>query len=372
MTRKTVLLIIVAAITGLVGCKGEPSQATADDVAARINDVEIKQSEVDRLTQQQLQASAQQGPVRPTQAELALARMQVLEGLITQEALYQKAERLNLLPSDDEVVQEIQQFKRDRGLSEEAFQRSLRESGQTEEQFKLDTRRQVAIKKLFDKEVTPRITVSDREIEEFYNQHKAQFVERRGFVLARIIVNPEKDNLPDDAIGAEAAQRKVNEIADQLRKGADFATVAARRSEDPSTSQRGGSWGFFAENAQELPQLFRAKLAAMKDGDITEPLKIGDVWIILKLNRRIQRDRDMTLDEVRSNITEELRNQREEVIQSVVTRLAIGESRIENVLAQRMLDNPANFGNLRPISIPTPSQSSQPPPAQPPNQEQKR
>jgi len=358
MREKTAFFILLAALIGLSGCKSDQSRATAEDVAALINGVEIKISEVDRLVEQQLRANAQQGQPPPTPAELATARLQVLEGLMTQEALYHKAERLGLLPTDEEVIQGIQQFKRERGLSEEGFQRTLRDMGQTEEQFKREIRRQVAIKKLFDHDVTPRVTVTDREIEEFYNANKAQFVERRGFVLARILVSPERDNLPDDAVGAEAAERKIKEIYDQLRKGADFATVAARRSEDSLTNTRGGTWGFFAENSQDLPQPLKARLKAMNEGDITEPLKIGTVWAILKLTRRIQRDRDLRLDEVRSQIAEELRTQREEVLQSVVTRLVLSESRIENLLAQRMLDSPANFGGLRPISIPAASPAS--------------
>ncbi len=344
----------------LSACKDRPqSRATAEDVAARVNGVEITISEVDRLVEQQLRASAQQGQAPPTPAELAAARLQVLEGLITQEALYQKAERLGLLPTEEEIIQGVQQFKRERGLSEEGFQRTLRELGQTEEQFRREIRRQLAIRKLFDREVTPRITVTDREIEEFYKANKAQFVERRGFALSRILVTPERDNVPDDAIGAEAAERKIREIHEQLRRGADFATVAARRSEDPLTAARGGEWGFFPETTEQFPEALRARLLAMREGDITEPIRIGNAWLILKLVRRIQRDRELTLDEVRAQIAEELRGQREQVLQTVVTRLALAESRIENVLAQRMLENPANFGGLRPIALPTPPASGQ-------------
>jgi peptidyl-prolyl cis-trans isomerase SurA len=339
----------------LSACKDRPqSRATAEDVAARVNGVEITLSDVDRLVEQQLRTAAQQGQAPPTPAELAAARLQVLEGLITQEALYQKAERLGLLPTEEEIIQGIQQFKRERGLSEEGFHRTLRELGQTEEQFRREIRRQLAIRKLLDREVTPRITVTDREIEDFYKANKAQFVERRGFVLARILVTPERDNVPDDAVGADAAERKIREIYDQLRRGADFATVAARRSEDPLTAARGGNWGFFPETAEQFPETVRARLLTMRDGDITEPIRIGNTWLILKLVRRIQRDRELGLDEVRAQIAEELRDQREQVLQTAVTRLALAESRIENVLARRMLENPTTFGGLRPIALPTP------------------
>ncbi|RMG48540.1 MAG: hypothetical protein D6723_14940, partial [Acidobacteria bacterium] len=324
----------------------------------------IRLSEVDRVVEQQLRDQAARGNLTLTPAELAMTRLQVLNNLITQEALYQWARRQGIVVTEDEITQSIQKLKRDQGLTEEGFQRMLRDAGQTERQFRQEVKRRVAIQKLFDREVTPRVTVTDREIEEFYAAHRAQFVERRGFLLSQIMVSPEVDNVPQDAIGEEAARRKIREIYDQLRTGADFATVAASRSEDRITGSRGGGPTFVPERSSDLPPAFIKLLSRMREGDITEPIRAGNRWYIFKLDGRVKRDRELTLDEVRPQIVKELRRQREEVLQAALTQMALSQMRVENIMAQRMLENPTNFGNLRPISIP-PAESPGPQPTTP-------
>lgn len=358
---RTQLIVLFVCGLALVGCKNDRSTGVTDDVAARVNDTVVRVSEVDRLIEQQLRnRSEAQAP--PTTAELAIARLQVLERIITQQSLFQRAKRQELLPTEDELTQEIQKIKRERGLSEEAFQRMVQESGQTVDEFRQAVREQLAVQKLYDREVTPHVTVTDREIEEFYEANRKRFVEQRGFQVSQIVVSPEKENLPNDAVGAKDAERKIRDIHEQLRTGGDFATVAASRSEDPITGPRGGGPGFVPENSPDFPQALMQILSRMRDGDITEPIRAGDKWYIFKLNNRVTRDRDLTLEEVRPQIAEELRKQREQVLQAAVTQLALAEVRIVNVLAQRMLDNPTNFGSLRPISIPAakPANEQQP------------
>jgi len=345
------------------GCNNEQGMPATADIAARVGKATIRISEVDRLIEQQLRSRAEQKSSSPTPAELAMARLQVLDGLITQEALLQRAQRQGVTVTEEEVTQSIQKIKRDRGLSEEAFARMVRDAGQTERQFREEVRGQLAIQKLYDKEVTPRITVTDREIGEFYAANRAQFVERRGFLLSQIMVSPEDNKVPQDAVGAEAAARKIRDIYDQLRAGADFATVAASRSEDPLTAPRGGGPAFVPEKTPDLPPAFINRLASMREGEFTEPIRAGDRWYIFKLDGRVERDRERTLDEVRPQIVEELRKQREEVLRAVVTQIALGEVEVKNFMARRMLENPTNFGNLRPISVPAPAQTNPPQPA---------
>ncbi len=350
MIKWAICLLMLASVPA---CKSDAGRAAGDDVAARVDDTVIRLSEVDRILEQQLRGWAQQGQAAPpTAAELGAARLKIVEGLITQEALHVKAIRADLIPTNDEVNQAIQKIKSDQQLSEEGFQRKLRDAGQTEHQFREDMKRQVAIQKLFDKEVTPRIAVTDREIEDFYNANRAQFVEKKGFLLSQILVDPEVNNVTDDAVGLDAANRKAAEIYEQLRKGADFATVAASRSEDPLTGPRGGTRGFIGSSAPGFPPVLLQRFATMREGAFTEPIKSGQTWYIFKLDRRVERDRELKLDEVRADIDKKLRADREEVLQTALTKIAMNEAKSENVLAERILANPSNFGSLRPISIP--------------------
>lgn len=362
MTRMAIVVWFIA--MSVMGCKQNQGISTAEDVAAQVGEAVIPLSEVDRLLEQQLRNRDPATPT-PTPAELAIARLQVLDGLITQEALYQWALRQGVTVTEDEVAQSIQKIKQDRGLSEEAFERMLQDANQTQAQFREEVRRQLIVQKLYDKEVTPRVTVTNREVEEFYSAHKARFIEQRGFQLSQIMVSADNDNVPQDAVGVEAARQKIQEIYEQLRRGADFATVATSRSEDPLTGPRGGGPTFVPERSPDLPPAFLRRLASMREGDFTEPIAAGNRWYIFKLNSRVSRDRELTLEEVRPQIVKELQKQREEVLRTVVTQLALEHVVVKNAMAQRILDNPTNFGNLRPISLPAPAQpagSAQPTP----------
>jgi hypothetical protein len=91
----------------------------------------------------------------------------------------------------------------------------------------------------------------------------------------------------------------------------------------------------------------------MREGDFTDPIKASDnKWYIFKLTSRVTRDRELALDEVGPKITEELRKQKEQVLQAALTQVALNEARVVNYLAKRMLENPSTFGNLRPLSVP--------------------
>lgn len=361
LIKMVAIIALTVALAALSGCRNEAGKSAGDDVAARVGDAVIRLSEVDRLIEQQLLSRAQQGqPTPPTAAELAAARLQILENLVTQEALHQKASRADLIPTNDEVSQEIQKFKSAQQLSEEGFQRTLRDEGQTEQRFREAMRRRVAIQKLFDKEVAPRVTVTDREIEDFYHANRAKFVERKGLSLSQIKIDPEKNDVSDDAVGADAAARKAAEVYEQLRKGADFATVAVARSEDTLTAARGGSLGFIGANAPGVPSATQQRLSALSEGAVMEPIKSGDSWYIFKLDRRFERDREVRLDEVRADIDMKLRADREQILQTALSRIALSEIRVENLLARRMLASPANFGSLRGVTVPAaPAQPGQ-------------
>jgi hypothetical protein len=103
-----VIAILAFAILTLTGCPGNPSPSNSNggggidpvEAAATVNGKTIKMEEVERVIKQQGQG--QEANISPL--ELAQARLQVLEGLIQQEVMYQKAEKEGTVPKDEEVT----------------------------------------------------------------------------------------------------------------------------------------------------------------------------------------------------------------------------------------------------------------------------
>jgi hypothetical protein len=340
----------------VAGCSSG-SESPNNTVAATVNGKKIMLQEVEQLINQQ--AQGKQSQLSPL--ELAQARLQVLAGMIQREVLFQRAEQEKMLPTEDEITSAINERKAKTGATDEEFARQLKEQNMTIEALREEAKKDLAIKKLQDK-YAGKITVSDREVEDYYNANKQQFVNARGVALAMIAVDPADNGLQDDdAKNDTDAKVKIDNIYQQLKSGADFATVARAKSEDQSL-QRGGDIGFASEEELKttgfppdvISQLFGPTMQA---GSFTTPVKFGSPqypagrWYIFKLQEKRLQTENLTLESqgVRQQITVALTNQRKEILNAALLEVAQTEAKVVNTLAANMLDNPSNLG-LRPAS----------------------
>ena len=353
----------------LIGACSTGGASDAEDslVAATVNGRKIMLSEVERVISQQ--AGGKQSQL--SSLELAQARLQVLGSLMQREVLFQRAEREKLLPTDDQITATINQQKQQSGMTDDEFQKSMREQNVTLDTLREDARKDMAIKSLQDK-YTAKITVNDKEVEDFYNGNKNQFVSARGVALAVIIVDPADNTaqgiLPQgDAKNEAEAKLKIDNLYQQLKGGADFATVARSKSEDANSLVRGGDIGFFSEDGlkqaglpKELIDLF---MGPMQVGSFSEPKLVNNRWYIFKVAEKRLQTENLTLESpnVRQQITQALINQRKEILNAALLETAMNDAKIVNNLAANMLSNPGNLG-LRPAS---PGTATQPAATQP-------
>jgi len=357
--RNILLPTIVLSLSFLGASCGEGNSTAGagggDEVAATVNGVKILYKDVDRVIAQQL--GEQGGQISPV--EQAAARIQALDSLITQDALYQQAQKENIVPSEDEIKRFIQSTKVEKGLTEEAFAKELQRTNQTEEQFRDSIKKQLSINKLYEKAQTS-LKVLDREISEIYNANPKRFSIQPGVQLSDIVIDPADNGAKFDAKGDQQAEQRTRDIKTRLNNGADFATIARQYSEHQSAYQS-GDIGFLprSEFASALPQQMGLpasvgdKLYGMEPGDVTEPLKdSAGRWHILKVTGKQTETRDRNLDDpsVRKEIQDGILAQRKQILDTAIQARARDEAKIENFLARRMLDNPNSFGVLRPVS----------------------
>ena len=368
---------IVFAVTGLVvvagllaGCSSNSTQANENMVAATVNGRNIMLQEVERAVSQQ----AGGNPAALSQLELAQARITVLDGLIKREVLFQRAEREKVLPTEAQIDGTIAQQKEQSGMTQEDFEKGLKAQNMSIETLREEARKDLAINALQDK-YNGKITISDREVEDFYKNNPQQFVSRRGVALAMIVVDPADNSatgIKDDAKNEADAKLKIDNIYQQLQGKADFATIARARSEDLNSLRSGGDIGFASEDDLKSngfpPELIASFLGPMQVGDYTQPTLFRGKWYIFKLaDKRLQTE-NLTLESpgVRQQITQALTNQRKQLLNSALLEVAMNEARIVNNLAANMLNNPGNLG-LRPAGAtsPGPQQPAQSPSQQP-------
>lgn len=350
-TTKLLSLIILSAVAalGLTACSKDGGDSGANTVAATVNGKPILLSEIEQVITEQTGGKQSQ----MTQLSLAQARLQVLDSLIQKEVLYQRADKENLLPTEDEVSQYITAKKQEGGMTEEEFQKRLKESNQSEGAFREEARKLLAIQKLQNK-YTASVSISDREVEEAYNANKQQFILGRGVELAEIVVDPRDNSIQDDAKSDAEAKIKIDNIYQTL-KTADFAEIARARSEDPSNAKN-GDIGFASEDTLKqngFPEALINQLfgPSMQVGSYTPPVQFNGRWFIFKLKEKRLETQNRTLESpgVRQEITEALRSQRQQLLNSALLGLSLYEAKIVNNLATGMLNNPSNLG-LRPVA----------------------
>jgi peptidyl-prolyl cis-trans isomerase SurA len=342
------LMCVVLFASLLASCKGD-SDKSALEVAAKVGSREITLKQVDSTIKQQLDANGGSASMSP--AELVAARLTVLDNLIQEEALFQKAQKDNLVPDDGKVNQEVQKRKQDAQVTEEQYQTQIKQAGFTEEEVRDKIRRELAINALRERERTRINAPTDAEIEKYFSDHKSEFVAERGADISMIAV------LPANNGGDAGAEQKIRGVYEQLRGNSDFATVAAQKSEDQASALRGGRLGFASEAG--LRQTFSsrpdipAKLMSLGEGQYTEPIKdnLSGAWYIFKLNRKQEQPQNLTLNDVRADIINTITQQRQQVLLNALVLVTLAETTTKNYLAERIVQNPQTIVEMRPSQL---------------------
>src|SRR5215475_4224903 len=339
LPSRTVSLFLAAiALFPLAGCNkvSQPSP----DVWATVNGTDIKRDEVDKYYRTRVSPEGQE----PSQEEALSLKLNILDELIANEILLERAKKLNLVASDGEVEDKFTEMKSP--YTEDEFQRQLKERGITVDDLKSDLRRQQSITKLMNREVVAKIGISDQDVADFYNSNRAQFnVAEPQYRIAQIVVTPRKEPVirnrkNDDATNEAELTRKLKMLMDRLSSGADFAQLAMDYSEDMNSAATGGDLGYVPESAlnQSDPALKRAVMA-LKAGEVSQPIQLKDGVRILKLvAREAPGQRGISDPQVQQTIRDTLRSRKEQLLKAAYLATIRDEAKVTNYLARQVIE----------------------------------
>jgi peptidyl-prolyl cis-trans isomerase SurA len=338
------------------GCNKEARHAP--DVWAVVNGKEIKREEVDKYYRTRVNPEGQE----PSPEESLSQKLNVLDELINNEILLEKAKKLNLEASDGEVEDKFTELKSP--YTEDEFQRRLKDQSMTVEDLKLELRRQLSIQKLLNREVVAKIAITDQDVTDFYTANKAQFnVAEPQYHIAQILVTPRKEQQlrnrkNDDATNEAEAQRKVKMLMDRLNSGADFAQLAMDYSEDVNTAGTGGDLGYVPESAlnQSDPALKKV-VVGLKAGQVSQPIQVqtkdGARILILKLiTRESPGLRGIAEPQVQQTIRDTLRNRKEQLLRLAYLAVARDGARVTNYLAEQVIESAGKLPDAAKTTVP--------------------
>jgi peptidyl-prolyl cis-trans isomerase SurA len=347
--HRTIGIVCAALLLALgAGC----GRSHSANVMATVNGKPIMRSEVEQVYQANLGDSNQQPSVEQAQ----IMRLNILRELIDNEIVMQRAAKLNLTATDDEVQEQLNQFKAP--FTPEEFQKRLDAQHMTLDDLKREIRRNRTEEKLFNKEITSRINVTDTDIADFYNAHKAEFdLPEPQYHLAQIMVTsiPEPPqqvgNLQNSkAMNDAEAKRKIEMLHNRLEAGDDFSALAMNFSESPNTSGNGGDMGTISESQlRQDPQVYAA-VTKLAPGQITDILPIygpGDskkpvAYAIYKLlDREAAGQRQLDDPRVQQFIRQHLRDSREQLLKNAYLEILRDQARVVNYYAEEIFSNGA-------------------------------
>src|SRR5579863_6378763 len=176
------LLAALPTLALVAGCGGLGRKASAPDVWAVVNGHEIHQDDVVKTYRRE----AQQVPASTTDDAAMLAQFAVIDEMITQAVLLDRAKELKLDVTDAEV--EAAYTTRKANMPEDQFQQALRERSVTPDELRAALRRDLTVQKVIDREVSSKVDISERDIADYFASHRAEFnVPETQFHIAQIL-----------------------------------------------------------------------------------------------------------------------------------------------------------------------------------------
>ena len=234
-----------------------------DRVAIIVNDGVIMESQINSLVQSTKLRFLEQGATPPENLE-----DEIKEQLIIKELQLQRGQEFGVRISDGELNQTFVQIAQNNGVSLEQFIKNIQDSGQNYEKIREEVRDDMIIQRVQGGVVSNSINITDQEIKGFLATEEAIDQLSPELLVRQIQLN---------------SSEKATKILERIENGESFETLATEESINPNSNQGGlMPW----RKINEMPSIFANALKSKKLGFISQPIKTGSGFHILKLEEK--------------------------------------------------------------------------------------
>ncbi len=256
-----------------------PAPSVVDQIVAKVNGDIVSQDELGRSSRdlsKQLQAQG----ATPAQVQQELERQQkdILRNRIDELLLTQRGKELNI-NIDPEISKYLADLQRRAKISDpEKFHDFIREqSGMSYEDFLSETKNQYLTREVIGQEVGKRINFTDKEVADYYEAHKNEFMREEKVFLSEILISTQGK----DPGAVVAAENKAKQMAAEAARGQRFPDLA-RDNSDGVTAKDGGVLGGYKKG--DLNKQFEDAVWNLPKGGVTPPIKIATGFEIFKVD----------------------------------------------------------------------------------------
>jgi len=246
-----------------------------DGIVALVNDGVVLESELQSQTATIAQRLRADGTPLPPMDSL---QQQVLDNLILGQIQLQRAKRDGIEIPDELLNRALADIAQRNNTTLSALPNLLAADGIDYATYREELREQLIMERLRMRDVVSRISVSEREVDEYLEREAGKSYENKRYKLSHILISLPANTTPEDL---KAAQAKADKILGELQSGADFAELAVRYS-NAETALEGGNMGW--REGDSLPTLFAEIIPNLQKGQVSEPNRSASGLHIVKLD----------------------------------------------------------------------------------------
>ncbi len=256
--------------TSVMGCKmiEKTPEAIAKTVVAKVGNEKITKGEYDLAFKQYDMMFKQYygedyADNQQIKQQLVQYQQECLNQLVEQSVLLQTAEEQKIMPTDKEVEEKYKENME--GIDDTQLDNIVQIYGfKDKSEFEEYNKKQAKIELIYNK-IVDGITVTDEDIQTYYNENK------------------ELQYTVEGELNFDKSLEAANAIEKELKSGSDFSAVAKEKSKDPGTKEKGGDLGFINYDSTDYVQEFMDGFKDLKEGEISEPVKSSFGYHIIKV-----------------------------------------------------------------------------------------
>lgn len=264
--QKAKRFFLSASLALLVSAAGlaQAEEKLLDRVVAIVDDGVILQSDLEsRMLTVKSRLNAQGTPL-PSDSIL---RERILDQLLQDQVQLQLAEEAGMRISDTELNQTIGNIALGNDMTLQEFEAALANEGLTYQEAREQIRREMLISRIQQRQVEPRIRITEREVENFLESQSGRERSGEEYLIGHILIEVDDSNNSEQV---EQARAEAADILSDLRGGADFKQTAVERS-DGGNALEGGVLGWRSED--QLPSLIADVAPNLETGQASELLQ---------------------------------------------------------------------------------------------------
>ena len=286
-----ILLVIFLGLPLLAQTQTVSSDTVVEEIVARVNNSIITRADL-RKARQELYSEAQQQNSPAAEAQAKDHEKDLLRDLIDQQLLLSKGQELGIT-ADTELVKKLDELRKQMHAdSMEDMEKAAEAQGISFEDFKQNLKNNIITQRVIGQEVGGHITVTNAEIQQYYDQHKSDMERAEQVRLSEILISTQTAPAVKDAKGETAlpetpsadqvaqAKAKADQVYDMLKKGGNFDDLAKKYSNGP-TSAIGGDLEYFKRGT--MSKELESQVFALQTGQYTEPIRTNQGFVILKV-----------------------------------------------------------------------------------------